>query len=318
MQVTMPEGGTLYAPWGRQRYASGTTPTAYRYTGQREESSIGLYFYGARFYDPYLNRWIQPDSIIPNPRNPADYDRYAYVRNNPIIYVDDDGHIPIPVIIAIIGFGLFMSQYPGDGISAAQNPGDGGVMAVGFALMLAPFIAPAACLNNGDCTDEAQAVNQVAQSVGDPSDEINAVSNFTQADLPAVEQFAQNAAQMNPERGYRSFGATWNAVAQSTNPAQLFINRAGNQVTGMMQVGTYRGGGYEIKMLEGLGNGAGTSLFRQAIMDSMSQGYGGSIYLMPTEQATEWYLANFPGAMQLANGYLYWSSEAAQSILGGP
>jgi RHS repeat-associated protein len=26
---------------------------------------LDLYFYGARFYDPYLNRWIQPDSIIP-------------------------------------------------------------------------------------------------------------------------------------------------------------------------------------------------------------------------------------------------------------
>ena len=35
-------------PWGEQRCASGTTPTIYRFTGQRQESSLGVYFYGAR------------------------------------------------------------------------------------------------------------------------------------------------------------------------------------------------------------------------------------------------------------------------------
>jgi RHS repeat-associated protein len=54
----------------------------------------GLYFYGSRWYDPYLNRWIQPDSIIPDPGNPTDLDRYAYARNNPTNYVDPSGHDP--------------------------------------------------------------------------------------------------------------------------------------------------------------------------------------------------------------------------------
>lgn len=34
--------------------------------------------------DPYLNRRIQPDSIIPSLNNPLDWDRYSYVRNNPL------------------------------------------------------------------------------------------------------------------------------------------------------------------------------------------------------------------------------------------
>ncbi len=45
-----------YKPWGETRYSSGTTATSYRYTGQREEVSFGLYFYNARWYDPYLNQ----------------------------------------------------------------------------------------------------------------------------------------------------------------------------------------------------------------------------------------------------------------------
>jgi RHS repeat-associated protein len=83
-----------YTAWGEDRYTWGTTPTTMKYTGQREESLLGLYFYNARWYDPYLNRWIQPDSIIPDPSNPLDYDRYAYSLNNPTNYTDPSGHSP--------------------------------------------------------------------------------------------------------------------------------------------------------------------------------------------------------------------------------
>jgi RHS repeat-associated protein len=80
--------------FGEARSASGTVATDYRYTGQREEAGIGLYFYNARWYDPYLNRWIQPDPIVPNPLSPADWNRYAYVRDNPLKYIDPSGLKP--------------------------------------------------------------------------------------------------------------------------------------------------------------------------------------------------------------------------------
>jgi hypothetical protein len=40
----------------------------------------------------YLNRWLSPDSVIPDPGNPIDLDRYAYARNNPVKYSDSTGH----------------------------------------------------------------------------------------------------------------------------------------------------------------------------------------------------------------------------------
>lgn len=88
-----PISGSLYKPWGETRHTSGSIPTPYHYTGQREESSFGLYFYNARWYDPYLNHFTQPDSIVPDPYNPQDWNRYAYVRNNPIRYNDPTGHV---------------------------------------------------------------------------------------------------------------------------------------------------------------------------------------------------------------------------------
>ena len=54
--------------------------------------AVGLYYYNARWYDPLLNRSTQPDTIVPDPTKPTDYDRYAYVQNNPIAYNDPTGH----------------------------------------------------------------------------------------------------------------------------------------------------------------------------------------------------------------------------------
>jgi RHS repeat-associated protein len=55
------------------------------------DSSTGLYFYNARYYDPALGRFIQPDSIVPEPGNPQSFNRYSYVLNNPLRYTDPTG-----------------------------------------------------------------------------------------------------------------------------------------------------------------------------------------------------------------------------------
>ncbi len=80
-----------YYPYGEMR--SGAMATDRQYTGQRREIGLGLYDYNARYYDPYLNRFISPDSIVPSPANPQSLNRYAYVLNNPLRYTDPTGHL---------------------------------------------------------------------------------------------------------------------------------------------------------------------------------------------------------------------------------
>ena len=54
---------TRYKAWGEVRYASAYAPTDYTYTGQYSNmGDFGLMFYNARWYDPYLNHFTQPDS----------------------------------------------------------------------------------------------------------------------------------------------------------------------------------------------------------------------------------------------------------------
>jgi RHS repeat-associated protein len=97
--ITTNSGGGLnaelrYKAWGEVRFTSGTTLTTYRFTGQRAEDNINLYWYNSRWYDPVLGRWIQPDSIVPEDTQGVQaWDRFAYVNNNPVRFNDPTGHV---------------------------------------------------------------------------------------------------------------------------------------------------------------------------------------------------------------------------------
>lgn len=65
-------------------------PQPYRFTGREWDKEIGLYYYRARHYTPLLGRFLQEDLIelVEGQTN-----RYPYVDNNPVTYVDPTGLI---------------------------------------------------------------------------------------------------------------------------------------------------------------------------------------------------------------------------------
>ncbi len=83
-----------YSAYGQSRYTLSSTafPISRRYTSQVLDEETGLYYFGARYYDPVIGRFIQPDTMIANAFNPQAYDRYAYCYDNPLKYFDPNGH----------------------------------------------------------------------------------------------------------------------------------------------------------------------------------------------------------------------------------
>ncbi|MBI5877545.1 MAG: RHS repeat-associated core domain-containing protein [Chloroflexi bacterium] len=67
-------------------------PTDVGYTGQRADASTGLMFYGARYYDSALARFVSADTIVPGAGNPQARNRYVYGLNSPVRFTDPTGH----------------------------------------------------------------------------------------------------------------------------------------------------------------------------------------------------------------------------------
>ncbi|MEX2208794.1 MAG: RHS repeat-associated core domain-containing protein [Myxococcota bacterium] len=90
----------VYRPYGEAIAVAGgaASPPEFGYTGQRFEQGLGIYDYGARWYDPVLGRFLQPDSIVPSPTNPQSLNRYAYVLNNPISRIDPSGNFSLDAV----------------------------------------------------------------------------------------------------------------------------------------------------------------------------------------------------------------------------
>jgi RHS repeat-associated protein len=80
-----------YSVWGETRDTA-PLPTDLGYTGQEESSNLPIMYFNARWYDPSLSRFLQPDSMIPELYDPLSFDRYSYVGNLPINYYDPMGH----------------------------------------------------------------------------------------------------------------------------------------------------------------------------------------------------------------------------------
>ncbi|WP_122583986.1 RHS repeat domain-containing protein [Pseudomonas viridiflava] len=88
-----PFGGTA---WWAGRSAVEAKYKTVRYSGKERDAS-GLYYYGLRYYAPWLQRWISPDPM----GTEAGLNLYAFTFNNPLRHIDYQGAIAIPLDIFV-------------------------------------------------------------------------------------------------------------------------------------------------------------------------------------------------------------------------
>lgn len=81
-----------YYPYGSTAYQAvdktiKAAAKRYRYTGKERDEENGLYYHGARYYSPWLGRWINPDPAEVT----AGPNVYLYVQANPVAFHDPNG-----------------------------------------------------------------------------------------------------------------------------------------------------------------------------------------------------------------------------------
>jgi len=89
----------VYDPWGKQTAVYNTgllanyiAPAATKgYTGHEHISHLDLIHMNGRIYDATIGRFMQADPFIQAPTDTQSYNRYSYVKNNPMSYTDPSG-----------------------------------------------------------------------------------------------------------------------------------------------------------------------------------------------------------------------------------
>lgn len=107
MVDTTVETTTTYDPYGNQLAQTGTSNTTYGFTGEQEDSSTGLLYLRARYYNQALRNFMGRDPWSSQPQIPSTLHGYSYTHNNPANYADPTGR-------CIVGYSgeVRMNQYP--------------------------------------------------------------------------------------------------------------------------------------------------------------------------------------------------------------
>jgi RHS repeat-associated protein len=80
-----------YDSFGKQMAFSGSLTNPFQYTAREFDAETGLYYYRARYYDQNAGRFLSEDPIGFR----AGVNFYAYVRNDPTVFIDPNGLLQV-------------------------------------------------------------------------------------------------------------------------------------------------------------------------------------------------------------------------------
>jgi RHS repeat-associated protein len=91
----------------------GSIDPTHRFNGKELDPESGLYYYGGRYYDAEISRFISADPFVPSPGNPQALNRYSYTVNNPVNHIDPSGYFFKKLFKAIGNFFKGIVKNPG-------------------------------------------------------------------------------------------------------------------------------------------------------------------------------------------------------------
>jgi RHS repeat-associated protein len=231
----MPFGEELAAGSGGRTTGMGFPGTSdgmrQKFTAKERDVETGLDYFGVRYFSSTQGRFLSIDPLLLSAKRnrPQTWNRYAYVLNNPLRLVDNDGAVPQEPSAKPQG-------------SAGVNSSDAPTLRVGMLLMRHPSIAIAIGDGSERFSLSAAAIRfssriGLTDGPGSLGTQVNAMRHVSwQAMITArfggdIATQAGNAHERNPnvDLSVTSFAGR-NAQASADQTADLLNNQIGMQI----------------------------------------------------------------------------------------
>lgn len=83
-----------YYPYGELVPCGNTSTLTHKFTGKERDPETGLDDFDVRYFGSSFGRFLSPDPTFGRPGRPQTLNRYAYVLNNPLRFIDPTGLLP--------------------------------------------------------------------------------------------------------------------------------------------------------------------------------------------------------------------------------
>ncbi|GHC65440.1 hypothetical protein GCM10007315_32560 [Gemmobacter tilapiae] len=135
---------SIYKPYGEQSEWGDAGPDESKgWIGERYDADAGLQYLNARYYDPQLGLFLQPDWFEVTE---AGTNRFAYAYDDPVNLSDPEGNCPFCIVVAAItlfGSSIDPANAPGPGDATLPSNGDRNML-IAAGTLGAARLAPAA------------------------------------------------------------------------------------------------------------------------------------------------------------------------------
>ncbi len=200
-----------YLPYGEEWNPEPSTNSR-KFTGKERDEETGFDYFGARYYESQLARFTTIDPALTFAENRVDpqrWNRYAYVRNNPLRYVDPDGKIletPWDIFNITLGLASLGANV------AVGNVGGAAADAVGLAIDVAAAIAPGVPGGAGTTLRAIRGADKVA----DLTKTARRGYQWTRSGTQATSQGFRSFSAFKRAAGRAGPGRQWHHVVEQT------------------------------------------------------------------------------------------------------
>jgi RHS repeat-associated protein len=191
---------TTYYPYGEVR--SGGTQSKYLYTGQENDAETALDYYNSRYYEPHIQRFTQPDTLLTNIYNPQSLNRYSYVENNPLRYTDPSGHDIFPLLdLAFITYDIVSI------VKQPLNTTNWIALGIDVATALIPFVPEGGGL-----------AFRIAEHSISTTEKASELVKTTDKVVPKVAEIEKSTAEASKTTSHTGNGSAYSTRYLSNNP----------------------------------------------------------------------------------------------------